>query len=299
MKFLCFKESEKENLGVFSRNNALVIELSSIKLSKNFTDMNDLIKNISNCDIKKIKSILLDDNIENLTVYSINEIEICSPIKRSIHDIICVGVNYQAHLEEAKENFDKGSFTEPKKTVCFSKRATETIGQEDTIVSHANIDEQLDYEVELAVIIDTKGTNIPREQVEDYIFGYTIMNDISARRLQHQHLQWYRGKSLDTFASLGPVIVHKSEIQFPIELNICSKINGELRQDSNTKYFLKDIPTIIAEISNGITLELGDIIATGTPSGVGLGFDPPQFMKSVDVVECEIENISILRNIVE
>lgn len=299
MKFICFRKSDKEELGVLSKDGALAIELSSIKLSKKFADMNDLIKNIYDSDIERIQSSLLSNDTASFTAYPIDEIKLCSPIKRPIHDIICVGVNYQDHLEETKKSFDKESFSEPKKTVYFSKRATETIGPEDTIISHVNIDEQLDYEVELAVIIGTKGTNIPKEKAEDYIFGYTIMNDISARNLQQQHLQWYRGKSLDTFTSLGPVIVHKSEIPFPVELNVCSRVNGEPRQNSNTKYFLADISSIISEISSGITLEPGDIIATGTPSGVGIGFKPPRFMKAGDVVECEVENIGILRNRVE
>lgn len=299
MKFICFKESGKEKLGVLSRDGTLAIEVSSIKLSKEFDDMNDLIKNISYSDIERIQNSLLNNDTTSFTTYPIHEIKLCSPIKRPIHDVICVGVNYQDHLDETKESFDKESFSVPKKTVYFSKRATETIGPEDSIISHINIDEQLDYEAELAVIIGTKGTNIPKEKAEDYIFGYTIMNDISARNLQQQHLQWYRGKSLDTFTSLGPSIVHKSEIPFPIRLNVCSRVNGELRQSSNTKHFLADIPSIIAEISNGITLEPGDIIATGTPSGVGIGFKPPRFMKAGDVVECEVESIGILRNKVE
>lgn len=298
MKFICFRKSDKEELGVLSRDGALAIELSSIKLGKKFDDMNDLIKNVSDLDIEKITSSL-DSDLTSLTTYPINEVKLCSPIKRPIHDIICVGVNYQDHLNETKESFDKESFSEPKRTVYFSKRASEIIGPEGVIIGHLELDEQLDYEVELAVIIGKKGINIPKEKVEDYVFGYTIMNDISARSLQQQHLQWYRGKSLDTFTSLGPVIVHKSKIQFPIELNVCTRVNGEIRQSSNTKHFLTDIPSIIAEISKGITLEPGDIIATGTPAGVGIGFNPPRFMKSGDVVECEIENIGILRNVVK
>ncbi|MDU1442541.1 MAG: fumarylacetoacetate hydrolase family protein [Clostridium cochlearium] len=296
MKFICFKKSDREKLGVISRDGTLAIELSSIKLSKEFYDMNDLIKNISNSDIERIQNILFDNNTMSVTTYPIHEIKLCSPIKRPTHDIICVGVNYQDHLDEIKENFDKESFDEPKKTVYFSKRATETIGPDDIIVSHVNIDNQLDYEVELAVIIGSKGVNISKEKAEDYIFGYTIMNDISARNLQQQHMQWYRGKSLDTFTALGPSIVHKSEIPFPVKLNIRSRVNGELRQNSNTEYFLANIPSIIAEISNGITLEPGDIIATGTPSGVGIGFKPPRFIKAGDIVECEIQDIGILRN---
>ncbi len=299
MRFICFKESGEEKLGVLSKDDIFAIELSSIGLSKKFTNMNDLISNILDCDIERIRNILSENNMKNLIVYPLNRIKLCSPIKRPIHDIICVGVNYKEHLKETKENFSKESFQETKNTVYFSKRASETIGPEDIIVSHVDIDEQLDYEAELAVIIGAKGTNIPKEQAENYIFGYTIMNDISARGLQQQHLQWYRGKSLDTFTSLGPSIVHKSEIPFPVQLNVCSRVNGELRQNSNTKLFLVDIPSIIDEISNGITLEPGDIIATGTPSGIGLGFNPPRFMKSGDVVECEVENIGVLRNIVK
>ncbi|QGU95998.1 hydrolase [Clostridium bovifaecis] len=298
MKFISFRESEKEKLGVLSKDGSLAIELSSFRLDKDFVDMTDLIKNISEFDIKKVKSIILENSIEELITYPIEKIKLCPPIKKPIHDIVCVGVNYQEHLEETRESFDD-NFIEPKKTVYFSKRVTEAIGPEDTIVSHADINDQLDYEVELAVIIGTKGVNIPKEKAEDYIFGYTIMNDISARALQQQHLQWYRGKSLDTFTSLGPVVVHKGEIPFPVELNVYSRVNGELRQNSNTKRFLTDIPSIIAEISNGMTLEPGDIIATGTPSGVGMGFNPPRYMKSGDVVECEIENIGILRNTIE
>lgn len=298
MKFICFKELDQEKLGVISNDGFSIIELSSIILSKSFSDMNDLIQNVSDLDIEKIMSSL-DSDLTSLTTYPINEVKLCSPIKRPIHDIICVGVNYQDHLNETRERFGKVSFSEPKRTVYFSKRASETIGPEGVIIGHLELDEQLDYEVELAVIIGRKGINIPKEKVEDYIFGYTIMNDISARNLQQQHLQWYRGKSLDTFTSLGPVIVHKSKMQFPIELNVCSRVNGEIRQSSNTKHFLTDIPSIIAEISKGITLEPGDIIATGTPAGVGIGFNPPRFMKSGDVVECEIENIGVLRNIVK
>ncbi|QGU93925.1 hydrolase [Clostridium bovifaecis] len=299
MRFINFKASEEERLGVLSQDGTLAIELSSIKLSKSFVDMNDLIKNISDCDLEVIKSTLSENTRRSFAAYPIDEIKLCSPIKRPIHDIICVGVNYKAHLEEAKAGFDKNSFNKTNKTVYFSKRAAEAIGPDDTIISHADIDEQLDYEVELAVIIGRRGVNIPKEQAEDYIFGYTVINDISARQLQQQHNQWYRGKSLDTFTALGPAIIYKSEIPFPVELNIYSRVNGELRQNSNTKHFIADIPSIIAEISNGITLEPGDIIATGTPSGVGLGFNPPRYMKSGDTVECEIEKIGVLRNIVK
>lgn len=299
MKFIRFKKAGEERLGVLSKDDTLAIELSSLNLSKSFTNIVDLINNISDCDMDIIQNIISGNSVDSLVTYSLDKIKLCSPIKKPIHDIICVGVNYREHLEETKESFGEEGFKESKKAVYFSKRATEIIGPEDTIIGHANIDDQLDYEVELAVIIGRGGTNIPKEKVEDYIFGYTIMNDVSARGLQQQHLQWYRGKSLDTFTALGPVIVSKEEMPFPIEVNLTSKVNGELRQSNNTKSFLTDIPSIIAEISSGMTLEAGDIIATGTPSGVGMGFNPPRFMKAGDVVECEVENIGILRNYVK
>ena len=168
-----------------------------------------------------------------------------------------------------------------KKIVYFSKRAYEIIGPEDSVKSRMDLDKKLDYEVELAVIIGKKGKDIPEEDVEEYIFGYSIFNDFSARELQQSHVQWYRGKSLDTYSAMGPVILHKSALPFPIEVDIKSFVNGELRQSSNTRLFLADIPKIISEISTGITLEAGDIIITGTPAGVGLGFNPPKFLKKV------------------
>lgn len=297
MKLICFRESNIERLGVVSRDGQYILDLSNLNLSSDYKDMIDLIENIKDEDIDKIEKTINNISYDTIKKYNIKDIKICSPLKRTKHDIICIGVNYQDHLEETKANFNNGEFREPRRIVYFSKRVTEAIGHGDYIIND-NISEELDYEVELAVIIGKKGKNIIKENVEEYIFGYTIMNDISARDLQQQHLQWYRGKSLDTFTSLGPVIVHKNQMPFPIEVSICSRVNGELRQNSNTKYLIADIPSIIAEISRGLTLEPGDIIATGTPSGVGMGFKPHKYMKSGDIIECEIEKIGVLKNIV-
>ena len=142
-----------------------------------------------------------------------------------------------------------------------------------------DLDTHLDYEVELAVIIGKKGIRYSKEDVEEYIFGYSVFNDVSARILQQSHLQWYRGKSLDTYSSMGPCILYKTALPFPLEVDVKSYVNDELRQSSNTKLFLADIPQVISEISAGITLEPGDIIITGTPSGVGMGMKPQGFMK--------------------
>ena len=201
-------------------------------------------------------------------------------------------------MEETKESF-KDDFTETEKTVYFSKRASEIIGTGDAVKSRMDLDTHLDYEVELAVIIGKKGSDIAKEDVEKYIFGYSIFNDISARELQQSHFQWYRGKSLDTYSSMGPCILHKTALSFPIEVDVKSYVNKELRQSSNTRLFLADIPQIISEISAGITLEPGDIIITGTPSGVGMGMKPQGFMKKGDVVTCEIPEIGKLINTIE
>ena len=224
-----------------------------------------------------------------------SEVKLLSPIERPIHDILCVGVNYQAHLEEASErakNFKKTS----NDAVYFGKRAIKIIGTNEDVQACLDIDNALDYEVELAVIIGKTGKNISVDKVEDYIFGYSIFNDFSSRRLQLKHMQWFKGKSLDTYSAMGPVILHKSALPFPVEVDIKCSVNGELRQNSNTKLFLNDIPKVVSELSQGMTLEAGDIIATGTPSGVGMGYKPGKWLKSGDEVVCEIPPIGKLIN---
>ena len=294
VKFVRFKKNNIEKIGIFNYDETRVLDLNEI-LNKSFLSMIDVVENIDNKDLEVLAKAKIDSRYQGNLV---KDIKICSPIKRSIHDIICVGVNYRDHLEETQKNFDKG-FDKPKKIVYFSKRAYEIIGPEDSVKSRMDLDKKLDYEVELAVIIGKKGKDIPEEDVEEYIFGYSIFNDFSARELQQSHVQWYRGKSLDTYSAMGPVILHKSALPFPIEVDIKSFVSGELRQSSNTRLFLADIPKIISEISTGITLEAGDIIITGTPAGVGLGFNPPKFLKKGDQVICEIPEIGKLKNIIE
>ena len=166
----------------------------------------------------------------------------------------------------------------------------------DVIPSHKDLTSQLDYEAELAVILKMDAKDVALEDVEDYIFGYTIMNDVSAREVQTAHRQWYFGKSLDGFTPLGPWIVTADSVEFPPKLKIQSWVNGELRQDSNTDQFIHGIAEVVSELSRGMTLKAGTIIATGTPAGVGMGFDPPRFLKPGDVVECMIEGIGTLKN---
>lgn len=296
MRFVVFNYNKEKRLGLYSRDMKKIIDFASIELEGKYRNMNDLIKNLSEKDLKILEKIYNSSNYPEDGVYDTAHVKIGAPIERTESDVICLGLNYREHVKETAKSFKDDSIDIPKHPVYFSKRAVSPIGPGGFINSHSDVTDELDYEVELAVIIGKEGINISEENAEDYIFGYTIMNDVSARDVQQRHVQWYRGKSLDTFTCFGPCVVYKDEIKFPVELNLCSRINGELRQNSNTRNFIFDIPTIIHELSSGMTLRPGDIIATGTPSGVGMGFNPPKFLKKGDIVECEVENIGILKN---
>lgn len=226
---------------------------------------------------------------------SLSDVKVMAPIPRPRKNIFCIGKNYAAHAMEFDKTKD-ASVSVPKHPVIFTKPPTTVIGPGDLINSHPTVTHELDYEVELAVVIGRKGTYIPKEQAFDYVFGYTIMNDVTARDLQKLHLQWHRGKSLDTFAPMGPYLVHKSAVANPENLPISLKVNGEIRQNSNTNDFIFKIADLIATLSLGVTLEPGDIIATGTPAGVGAAMNPPHFLKKGDVMELEIGGIGILKN---
>ncbi len=292
MKFITFIHQEKEQIGVLSLDETKVLRISKVLGHERYHDMNQFLEEATELDLDILAQVRINEKELGVPV---DEIKYLAPIVRPKHDIICVGVNYESHRKESTLALNQ-DLSKQKKPVYFSKRTTRILGYGEEIKGFFEIDTDLDYEVELAVIIGKKGINIPKEQAEDYIFGYSIFNDVSSRTLQKGHLQWYKGKSLDTHSVLGPVILHKSALPFPLKLNVESRVNGEVRQKSNTEFFINDIATIISDFSQGITLEPGDIIATGTPSGVGMGFDPPRFMKKGDVVECEIEQIGVLRN---
>ncbi|NLC43486.1 MAG: fumarylacetoacetate hydrolase family protein [Clostridiales bacterium] len=229
---------------------------------------------------------------------SMDQVKLLAPIPKPSRNIFCVGKNYLEHIIEIakQDNTDQNPMEHP----AFFSKATNTVtGAFDKIPSHEGITSQLDYEAELAVVIGKKGVNIPVEDAMDYVFGYTVLNDVTARDLQTNHLQWLKGKSLDGFCPMGPWIVTKDEIPEPFELNISCKVNGEVRQESNTRHMIFDIPTLISILSRGMTLEPGDILATGTPSGVGKGFVPPKYPKKCDVVRVEVEEIGYIENIVD
>lgn len=224
-------------------------------------------------------------------------IKLLAPIPQPRRNIFCLGKNYLEHVSELKTLPNLNGA--PESPIYFSKLSSAVTGPESVILSHASATKQVDYEAELAVIIGKEGENIAKEDAEDYIFGYTVANDITARDLQRRHSQWYKGKSLDTFCPLGPAIVHKSEMPLPIKRRISCRVNGEIRQDSYTDRMIFDIPTIINDLSQGMTLKPGDIILTGTPAGVGAAHNPPAFLQHGDIVEAEIEGIGVLKNRIE
>lgn len=229
----------------------------------------------------------------------LSDVTLLAPIPRPRQDVICLGMNYLAHAREAAQ-YDKEAFQKEKPVaVYFSKRVTEAVSPEGYIESHQDLVQRLDYEAELAVIIGKTAKNVPAERAGDYIFGYTVLNDVSARDVQTGHKQWYFGKGLDGFTPMGPCILTADEVSFPPALDIACRVNGEERQRARTDALITSIADTIAELSSGMTLLPGTVIATGTPAGVGMGMDPPVFLKPGDVVECEIEKIGLLRNTVK
>ena len=251
--------------------------------------MNELI------DSNKSTQELLDLVSDKINV---EETETLAPIPNPKQDIICLGINYMAHAEESAR-YKKEAFGGDRPfAVYFSKRANECVATEGNIPSYPELVDSLDYECELAVIIGKKAKNVSEENAFDYVFGYTILNDVSARNLQTRHKQWYFGKSLDGFCPMGPDIITEDEFDRPPVLTIQSYINGELRQNSNTGLLIFNIPHVISELSQGTTLKAGTIISMGTPAGVGMGFQPPKFLKKGDVIECRIEKIGSLKNYV-
>ena len=225
-----------------------------------------------------------------------------APIPRPARNIFCVGKNYHEHAKEfAQSGFDTSAVRgemAPEFPVIFTKPFSTVVGDGDPVPAHAGLTTQLDYEAELAVIIGKPGIGISRAAALDHVWGYSIVNDVTARDLQQRHRQWFLGKSLDGFCPMGPWIVSADEVGDSAALDVRCWINGELRQDANTRDLIFDIPTIIETISAGITLLPGDIIATGTPAGVGIGFKPPKFLHPGDVMKISIDKIGTLTNLI-
>lgn len=292
MKFITFSKDNQTHVGVLNSTQTAVHPIEQAKLS--YSAMNELIEHMTDAEYLALVNLSkLDGGIP------LSDVHLLAPIPRPKQDIICLGINYAAHAIESAR-YKKEAFERDRAyPIYFSKRVNCAVADGNPINGHFDMLERLDYEAELAVIIGRDCSHVAPKQVRDFIFGYTIINDISAREIQTRHKQWYFGKSLDDFTPMGPCIVTADEIAYPPALSVQSFVNGELRQNSNTNLLIFDIDYIVSELSQGMTLEAGTIISTGTPAGVGMGFEPPRFLKPQDVIECRIEGIGSLTNTIK
>jgi len=242
---------------------------------------------------------VLAERAPGLPATGLDQVRLLAPIPRPRRDLFAVGKNYREHVAEfGRSGYDQPDRSQalPEYPVVFTKATTSVTGPYDVILPHRGVTSELDYEAELGVIVGRGGRGIRREDAFTHVWGYTIIDDFTARDLQRRHKQWTIGKSLDTHCPMGPYAVSADEIADVTALQVQSYVNGEPRQSAPVKDLIFDIPELIAVISAGITLLPGDIIATGTPAGVGIGFDPPKFMASGDVIEIAITGLGAQRN---
>lgn len=287
MKIVTFKGknlSEKYRIGAVVSENKIV-DLTFL-VAENDLSANEILDcfDLENRFLEKAKAAIETDNLAKINR---REIEICAPIPLP-GKIICIGLNYRNHAIESGAEI-------PKSPIIFSKFSTCAIGANEAI-KLPKTSAQVDYEAELAFIIGRRAENVSAENAMHYVFGYTNFNDVSARDFQFADGQWTRGKSCDTFAPFGEFVATKNEIENPHDLQIQFRLNGETLQNSNTRELIFKIPEIIEFLSASITLEPGDIIATGTPPGVGFARQPPIFLKDGDTAEVEIEGLGVLSN---
>ncbi|MBQ7063655.1 MAG: fumarylacetoacetate hydrolase family protein [Firmicutes bacterium] len=292
MKLVTYCYQEAERIGIVCGDS--IVPLASLGVFKD--TMLDFIRTTGPDKLRCLSTMAEMASEEDRIPLS--EVTLEAPIPVPAQDILCLGINYMDHAAESARYKHEEFDGKREMAVYFGKRVDRAIGHRAEIPLHADITSKLDYEVELAVVIGKDAYHVRPEDAAQYIFGYTILNDVSARDVQHSHNQWYFGKSLAGFCPMGPWIVTADEIVYPPVLPIRSYVNGELRQNSHTGLLIFDIAYIISELSSGMVLKAGTVISTGTPSGVGMGMNPPQFLKTGDTVVCEIEGIGRLSNTV-
>ncbi len=299
MRLLTYKTDNTQKLGILINDTVIDLEKLGHKTQNTFpASMLDLI-DAGLDEVKRIQSILdsANENVIASCALPYDEVTVLAPIPKLRKNIIGIGLNYTEHVAESARTLDTTGKL-PQKPIIFSKPPTTVTATNTNILLNKNLTQQLDWEVELAVIIGKKGKYVPKAEALDYVFGYTVINDISARDCRREG-QWIVSKGQDTFAPMGPVLVTKDEIENPHNLNLSLKLNGIEKQNSNTKFLLFNINDLIEDLSTVFTLEPGDIIATGTPAGVGAGRNPQEWMWDGDVVEATVEGIGTITNTIK
>lgn len=293
MKLLTYKKlgETTDRVGILHRDEQSVEAVANLGLT--YQSMMELVKNVTPEEMNTLRM-----KAEEASAFSVPmaEVVLQAPIPVPDQDILCLGVNYTEHAKESAR-FKKEAFDlKAEHAVYFSKRVNRATACGEEIPSYEGIVDSLDYEVELAIVLSKDAFQVPLGKGQEYVFGYTIVNDVSARNIQTRHKQWYLGKSLDGFTPMGPYLVTEDEIPYPPKLDIQSYVNGEIRQDSNTEMLIHGIDEVIHDLSACMTLKAGTIISLGTPGGVGMGFQPPKFLKPGDEVVCKIESVGTLSN---
>ncbi len=297
MKLVSFRRRGRVRLGVLDPDGGTLVDLS-VAAPRLPGDMTGFIEAGDKALAGAAKALGTRRKDARLAA---SRVQLMAPIPLPRRNILCVGKNYYAHARE----FDKSGFNAttgadaiPDVPIIFTKPPSTVIGPGDDIPGHLDPTRSVDYEVELAVVIGKAGRKIAKRRAFDHVYGYTIVNDVTARHLQSRHKQWFLGKSIDGFCPMGPWLVTADEVGNVRKLRIRSRVNGELRQDAVVRDLIFDIPTLIATLSMGMTLQPGDIIATSTPAGVGIGFTPPKFLAKGDVVTLSIDGLGELENTV-
>jgi 2-keto-4-pentenoate hydratase/2-oxohepta-3-ene-1,7-dioic acid hydratase in catechol pathway len=296
MHLITFSDSTSQRIGILDRRTNKIIDLA-IAAPDLPHDMLAFIA-LGEAGLKRAREAFGSGKGQ----VAFDSVQLEAPIPRPRKNIMCVGKNYHEHAKEFHNSgFDAsaGANAVPEEPIIFTKAPTAVIGPGEAIPGYLDPTKSVDYEGELTVVIGRGGRGITKARALDHVYGYTIINDATSRTLQHRHKQWFLGKSIDGFCPMGPVIVTANEIPDPEKLHLLTHVNGEKRQDAMVADLIFDIPTLIESISATMTLEPGDLIATGTCAGVGIGFKPPRYLRKGDVVSITIEPIGVLENPVE
>jgi len=292
MRLVTFSDGEGTRIGIHdAQSNTIVDMTAGSRLPKDMAGFVALGRN----GLQRARRALKTGEKR----LSMDSVKLLAPFPRPAKNILCVGKNYHDHAREFHASgFDAsaGKDAIPDVPIMFTKWPNSVIGPGEPIPSANDYTNSTDYEGELTVVIGTGGRNISEKDAYDHVYGYTIVNDVTARTLQNRHKQWFLGKSLDGYCPMGPCIVTSDDIEDVTQLRLLTKVNGEVRQDAYVSQLIFDIPTLIATLSKVMTLEPGDLIATGTCAGVGIGFDPPRFLQPGDTVSVTIEPIGTLEN---